>query len=347
MTRSRYSLLTIDGGGIRGAIPARVIQEIETRMNRPACELFDMIAGTSTGGIIALGLSKPSADGQGPAYRASDLLELYVDHGRELFPDSLLLKIRSLGGLADVRYPTGPLENLVKDKFGDTNLSDAVAEVTVPSYDLSRPGPFFFKRRYTLEDAAYDVKMWQVARATSAAPTYFEPAKVAEFKDEGDHALVDGGVYANNPAVAAYADAVELWGEEAEIQVVSIGTGQPPDDHPQHGGIPVPYENAQHWGLARWAHPMLDVVFDGIAKAVEYQMLRLCRQQGTLHYHRLQSSLPTASHAMDDASPENIAKLVADAETLLHEQRDVVDAICSALETVAADRDTAAPAGVG
>jgi predicted acylesterase/phospholipase RssA len=234
----------------------------------------------------------------------------------------------------------------VKDRFGDTNLSDAVAEVTVPSYDLSKPGPFFFKRRYTLEDAAYDVKMWQVARATSAAPTYFEPAKVAEFKNEGEHALVDGGVYANNPSVAAYADAVELWGEEAEIHVVSIGTGQPPDTHPQHGGIPVPYEKAQHWGLARWAHPMLEVVFDGIAKAVEYQMLRLCRQQGTLHYHRLQSPLPTASHAMDDASPDNIAKLVADAETLLRDQGDVVDAICSALETVAADRDAAAQAGV-
>lgn len=346
MTRSRYSLLTIDGGGIRGAIPARVLEEIETRMQRPVCELFDMVAGTSTGGIIALGLCKPSADGQGPAYRASDLLELYVDHGRELFPDSILLKIRSLGGLADVRYPIEPLERLMKDRFEDANLSEALAEVVIPSYDLSKPGPFFFKRSYTLEDGSFDVKMWQVARATSAAPTYFEPAQVAEFKDEGEHALVDGGVYANNPAVAAYSDAVELWGEDAEIHVVSIGTGQPPDTHPQHGGIPVPYKDAQRWGLARWAHPMLEVVFDGVAKAVEYQMLRLCKEHGALHYQRLQSSLPTASHAMDDASPENITRLVADAETLLRDQRQVVDEICSTLEMVAADRDAAAAASV-
>jgi hypothetical protein len=346
MTRRRYSLLTIDGGGIRGAIPARVLEEIEARMQRPACELFDMIAGTSTGGIIALGLSKPSADGQRPAYRASDLLELYVDHGRDLFPGSKLLKIRSLGGLADVRYPVEPLESLVKEKFEDTNLSEALTEVVIPSYDLSKPGPFFFKRRYTLADGAFDVKMWQVARATSAAPTYFEPARVAEFKDEGEHALVDGGVYANNPAVAAYSDAVELW-EDAEIHVISIGTGQPPDTHPQHGGIPVAYQNAQHWGLARWAHPMLEVVFDGIAKAVEYQMLRLCREQGALHYHRLQSPLQTASHAMDDASPENIAKLVADAEALLRDQSQVFDEICSTLDVVAADRDAAGAASVG
>lgn len=186
MPRRTYSLLAIDGGGIRGVIPARVLQEIETRLGRPICELFDMLAGTSTGGIIALGLSKPNADDTGPAFRAADLLELYVDHGHELFPDSLLLKIRSLDGLADVRYPTKPLEDLLRDRFGDVNLSQARVDVVVPTYDLSKPGPFFFKRRYTLADSAYDVKMWQVARATSAAPTYFEPAAVSAFKDEGD-----------------------------------------------------------------------------------------------------------------------------------------------------------------
>jgi predicted acylesterase/phospholipase RssA len=342
MPRHQYSLLAIDGGGIRGVIPARVLQEIETRLSRPVCELFDMIAGTSTGGIIALGVTLPKPDGKTPANRAADLLELYVDHGSQLFPDSILLKIRTLGGLADVRYQTAPLENLLQSRFGDANLSDALTELTVPSYDLSKPGPFFFKRRYTEQDAAFDVKMWQVARATSAAPTYFEPMPIGAFKNEGEHALVDGGVFANNPAVAAYADAVELWGQDAEIFVVSLGTGEPPATHPQHGGIPVDFGDAQHWGLARWAHPMLEVVFDGIAKAVEYQMLRLCEAQGTLRYHRLQSPLPTADHAMDDASSENIAKLLADAETLLRSESKTVDDICSVLAAVAADRDAAA-----
>ena len=227
MARTRYSVLTIDGGGIRGVVPAKLLTEIESRMKRPASELFDMIAGTSTGGIIALGLSKPVPGGGRPEYSASDLLELYVDHGRELFPDSLARKVRSLWGLADVRYPVAPLEALLKDKFGDTNLSEALVEVVIPSYDLSKPGPFFFKRSYTLDDEAYDVKMWLVARATSAAPTYFEPARVAAFKQEGDHALVDGGTYANNPAVAAYADSMSRWADDAEINVVALGTGQP------------------------------------------------------------------------------------------------------------------------
>jgi predicted acylesterase/phospholipase RssA len=183
--------------------------------------------------------------------------------------------------------------------------------------------------------------MWQVARATSAAPTYFEPAAVRAFKDEGDHALVDGGVFANNPTVAAYSDALELW-RPAAIYVVSLGTGAPPPTHPVQGGIPVEYANAQHWGLARWAHPLLEVVFDGIEKAVEYQMLRLAGPNASERYFRLQSPLPTASHAMDDASPENIIKLKADADTLVQKQSATMDTIVDVLRSVAADRDGAA-----
>jgi predicted acylesterase/phospholipase RssA len=183
--------------------------------------------------------------------------------------------------------------------------------------------------------------MWQVARATSAAPAYFEPARVAGFKDEGDHALVDGGVFACNPTVAAYSDAVRLWAGGVEMHVVSIGTGEPPKTVAQHGRIPVPYKRAQHWGLVRWAPPMLDVVFDGIAKAVEYQMQRLCQRQATVDYYRLQSPLPTANHTMSDASTANISKLQADAEILLQQHRQVLDDLCAMLATVAADRDAA------
>jgi uncharacterized protein len=341
MDRTRYTVLTIDGGGIRGIIPARVLMDIEERTGKPVCELFDMVSGTSTGGIIALGLSKPRDGTQEPANRAADLLELYVQHGPELFPHSIMREIRSGRGVADTKYPVGPLENLCQERFESTMLSQALIEVVIPSYDLSRPGPFFFKRRYSHEDPDWDVQMWQVARATSAAPTYFEPACVPAFKDEGPHALVDGGVYANNPSVAAYSDATQIW-SGAEIHVVSIGTGQPPQTQAEHASIPVTYADAQHWGLLKWARPLVDVVFDGVAKAVEWQMQRLCETDGALHYHRLQSPLPTAAHAMDDASPGNLANLQADAEALLREQSATLETICALLTDVAKERHAAA-----
>jgi uncharacterized protein len=339
MARSKYSLLALDGGGIRGVIPARVLSEIETRTGRPIAELFDLVGGTSTGGILALGLTKPGADG-GPAYTADDLLGLYMNRGDEIFPNSLVLKVRTLVGLTDPRYPAEPLEALLNERFGQTHLSEALIEVVVPSYDLTGPAPFFFKREYARDEAhTWDVPMERVARATSAAPTYFDPARLPALEDEGDHALIDGGMFANNPAVAAYADALEKWDADSEIHVVSIGTGLPAQT-PGDGVIPVGYEAARGWGLARWARPVVEVVFDGVAKAVEYQMKRLCKAgDGPPRWYRLQSGLQDASHALDDASEKNRAALLADAEKLIAQETGKIDEVCAVLADVATDRE--------
>ena len=347
MKRAKYSVLAVDGGGIRGVIPARVLQQIEHHFGRPVCELFDLVAGTSTGGIIALGVTKPAPGAAAPEFSAADLCELYRAHGADIFSKSIWRKVQTAGGLAGVKYSAKALEELLDERFGDTMLSQALVDVCIPSYDLSAPSSYFFKRSYARDDTqAWDVKMSLVARATSAAPTYFDPARVA-----GDHALVDGGVFANNPAVSAYADALDIiannpqtFDAETEIQVVSIGTGQPPQSFASGGPIPVRWRDARGWGLARWARPVLEVVFDGVAEAAEYQLRRLCRHADgqSPRYHRLQSTLPTASQALDDASEQNIERLLADAETLMAGEQQTLQAIYAALADVACDRDAAA-----
>jgi uncharacterized protein len=347
LTRRKFSVLAVDGGGIRGVIPARVLQAIEERMQRPVSQLFDLVAGTSTGGLVVLGLVKPASKGAtGPAYAASDLVALYRDHGPEIFHASLARRVATAGGLLGVRYPAGPIEAVLDAKFGDAMLSEALTEVVVPSYDLSQPAPFFFKRRYPLVDPTLDVRMADAARATSAAPTYFDPAPLEPFRSEPRHALVDGGVFANNPAVSAYAEALDLWGEDVEVQVVSLGCGEAPQELGR-GLIPVPYRKARRWGLARWARPVLDVVFDGIADASEWQLTRLCRHgdDRSPRYHRLQSPLPTANHALDDASNDNLKRLLADAETLLVEKQAALTAVCEGLEETATDRLAVATQG--
>lgn len=330
-TSDTYKILAIDGGGIRGIIPARILQEIEHRLGKAVSRVFDLVAGTSTGGIIALGVTKPNAQGE-PVYSAGDMLSFYQQEGETIFPGSFVLKAKTLWGLADVRYPAGPLEKLLADRFGETQLSQALTEVVVPSYDLSAPGPFFFKREYALsEEHTWDVAMASVARATSAAPTYFDPARLPGFEDEGDHALIDGGTFSNNPALAGLVDGLRLRREGQNVLVVSIGTGHPPDT-PGDGPIPVAADSSDGWGLAHWARPILEVVLDGAAKAVEYQMRQLSVSAASpMRYFRLQSSLPTASHALDDASEENRAKLLADANSVIAEETATIDAICAAL----------------
>ena len=231
-----YRVLALDGGGIRGLIPAQVLDEIEKHMNRPISALFDLVAGTSTGGILALGLTKPDANGK-PQFTAQDMCNLYLTEGTTIFPHSMFQEVKSLHGLMDARYPAEPLEQLLSQRFGDTMLSKALTEVVIPSYDLSGPGPFFFKREYAQDESQnWDVRMALVARATSAAPTYFDPAVVPAADGRGDHALVDGGTFANNPTrVGLRRRAAAEGGDQANRRrldrhrTASANPGQRPD----------------------------------------------------------------------------------------------------------------------
>ncbi len=332
MAERCYRVLALDGGGIRGLIAAHVLKEIEARTGRPIAEMFDLVAGTSTGGILALGLTKPGHNGR-PEFSASDMCDLYLREGTRIFPRSIFREVKTIHGLVDARYPQGPIERILAERFGDAMLSTALAEVVIPSYDLSAPAPFFFKREYAKNETEdWDVPMALVARATSAAPTYFDPALLPSSSGHGDHALVDGGTFANNPTMSAYVDALRLKGEIARIVVVSIGTGRPPQT-PGSGPIPINPKDVGNFGLLKWARPLLEVVLDGVPKAVEYQMNQIkAANPDALGYYRLQSDLPTASHALDDASPENCEKLVADANTLIADSKETLDRIDHELE---------------
>jgi uncharacterized protein len=223
-----FKVLSIDGGGIRGIIPAMVLAEIEERTGKSIAETFDLIAGTSTGGILALGLAMPG-DGGRPKYTASELIELYEDEGTSIFSG----RAGTIRNLFEERYPSAGVEGVLDRYFGDARLKDALSTVFVTSYEIELRAPFFFRSERAKVDADYDFPMREVARATSAAPTYFEPAKVEARGPVEYYALVDGGVFANNPAMCAYVEASSILKErgsastdEPTILVVSLGTGQ-------------------------------------------------------------------------------------------------------------------------
>src|SRR3954451_6285861 len=244
-------VLSIDGGGIRGLIPALVLAEIERRTGRRTAEMFDLIAGTSTGAILATALARPGEDGQ-PMYSAEDLSQIYLSEGPKIFDQSLLKKFTSVGGLIDEKYDDKGLNAALEAYLGDARLKEVLADVLVTAYDIHDRFAFFFRSSRARTDDTYDFSLAEAARASSAAPTYFEPIEVTDAAGARTYPLIDGGVYAINPAMCAYAEVA------ADLEVLaSLGTGS----HTK----PYEFADVKGWGKLEWAQPVLDMVFDGIA----------------------------------------------------------------------------------
>jgi uncharacterized protein len=303
----RVRVLSIDGGGIRGLIPALVLEELERRAGRRTYELFDLIAGTSTGGILACALCAPEA------LPASELVGLYADRGPEIFDRSVFQRVKSGEGLLDEKYDGAALDRALEHYLSDKRLSESKPDLIVPAYDTAGPSPYFFKSRKARESPEDDFPLSVVARATSAAPTYFEPFQ------SGERSLVDGGVFAVNPAMCAFAEVLRFT-PDAECVVLSLGTGQRTRKRT--------FEEIEDWGLLQWARPILDVVFDGTSDAVDYQLRQVL---GEGRYWRLQIELDKASDDLDDASERNLAALRGRAEELVRLSSAELDSVLAAL----------------
>jgi len=338
-------VLSIDGGGIRGIIPAVVLAAIEDRTGHPACELFDLIAGTSTGGIIALGVTVPGEERHGdeasPRWSAHELVGMYESEGPKIFHRSLVRTIVTVDGLLVEKYSATGLEAALERYMGDTPLSRALTDVLIPSYDIHAHEPFFFKSftprtrpaaasatATSPTPAPPDYPMKVVGRATSAAPTYFEPEDVHAPATPGigglspDYVLVDGGTFANNPAMCAYAEAMRNY-PGADVLIVSLGTGRLTES--------ISFNQAKHWGLIQWAHPLLGVIMDGASAAIDYQLDELLGADQD-HY-RFQTMLDGVSDSLDDASAANIAGLRKRAEELVQSDTARLDQVCARLES--------------
>ncbi len=318
----RIRILSIDGGGIRGIIPAMVIKALLGDVR--ARDAFHIIAGTSTGGIIACGLAKPNP------ISIDDIIDLYIDHGGEIFRKGLIDWRHYIHG---PRYSPINLEKYLASELGGTYLSEVKdVELLVPSYAIRLPkedppgnrcAPMFFRswqaRGLLLEGGGnsdeYDFKLECIARATSAAPTYFPPASIANRAGQS-FTMIDGGVFANNPTICAMIEAYRLY-HSTNFMLVSIGTGSQP--------IRIDSSAAGHWGDIFWALPMMSIFMAGNSQTVSVETDELF---GNSHW-RLDVSLTTPTPQgetvnpdMDDASPKNIKALVDKANQLIHSDRD-------------------------
>lgn len=310
------TILSIDGGGIRGLIPAAVLAEIEKKTGKSTCELFDYIAGTSTGGIIASMLTVPNAQGK-PKYTAEQVKALYIELGFSVFQNSLLRKIFIMNGLLKPRYSAKRLEQYLNGCLGKARLHSALTDIIIPAYEMQSGTPWFFKSRFAADHRSSedDPLLSQVARATSAAPTYFPPCKIGN-----KLCLIDGGVFANNPALCAYAEARKLNPSEKNYLIVSLGTGQHQKSYP--------YREIENWGTLKWAIPIFSVLSNSASGTVDYQMKTLT---GAEQYYRFEVLLHNVSTEIDDASKSNIQDLEMIARMEIQHNADKINRICRLL----------------
>jgi uncharacterized protein len=289
--------------------------------------MFDLVAGTSTGGILALGLTAEDPANPGrPRYRADDLVSLYAEKGHLIFRSSLWYRLLTLFGLFGSKYTVSGLDATLEAYFGEARLKDAITEVLITSYDLESRDSWFLARHKARETAESDFPIREVARATSAAPTYFRPERLLQ---QPATAMIDGGVFANNPAMCAYVEAIKLHGP-GDIVVVSLGTGQEK--------TPIHYLQARTWGLIGWARQLINVFMDGVSDTVEHQVgWLLPDRDGTPRYFRFQTELPPGMGSMDDTSPKRIEALEQVAQTLITADTEKIDTLCRLLTSDAAN----------
>ena len=279
--KERFQILSLDGGGIKGLYSAAILARLEDDLGlSDVTECFDLIVGTSTGGIIALGL--------GCGLRPREIVQFYSQHGPKIFADSWFARQRHY---VQRKYSHDPLREALKKCLGERRLADSRKRLVIPSYNLDKGEVYLFKTPHH-ERLRRDWKepMWKVAMATSAAPTYFP-----SFQEIDHIRLIDGGLWANNPTMVGIVEAMAMLDTPlSSISVLSLGTTDPVEEKPV---------GLTHGGMIAWRSAAVDACFRGQSHGVQGQAKLLLGEDRAI---RLDPVVPAGVFALDRAAEERM-----------------------------------------
>ncbi|KAG5542179.1 hypothetical protein RHGRI_021893 [Rhododendron griersonianum] len=331
------TVLSIDGGGIRGVIPGTILNFLESELQKldgedaRIADYFDVIAGTSTGGLVTAMLTAPNENNR-PVFAAKDIKDFYLDNCPQIFPqvnNPFPNTTKLIKALTGPKYDGKYLHNLVKEKLGSTRLHQTLTNVAIPTFDIKRLQPTIFSSYEAKKNPSLDALLSDICISTSAAPTYL-PAHYFDVKDSDgkvrEFNLIDGGVAANNPVCEVAKQIMKRNPDYSTVQkmdynrlmVISLGTG--------NAKIEEKYvaNDAAKWGLLSWltsdgSSPLIDVYSHASADMVDLHLSVIFQAlHSEKNYLRIQDdSLTGVVSSVDVATKKNLEDLVKVGEGLL------------------------------
>jgi uncharacterized protein len=265
-------MLSIDGGGIRGVFAISILQAVEKETKRPIADMFDCLAGTSTGSIIAASIALNIS--------MDNILESYKSYGEKIFIRQA--KVGLFKSVYNDRY----LRRLLKKAFGEKTLADIKKPLLIPAVDITHGKPFIHRSNYGHgENGDLSIKVWDAVLSSCSAPVYFPPNNV-----ENRYLSIDGGLWANNPSLVCITDAVHYFKTSlADINILSIGTGQQ--------RIDFSIDSEKSWGVKQWlpfhfpsmkvTPKLLDLALNLSSESISYHCHLLLKD----HYLRINGEL--------------------------------------------------------
>lgn len=307
-------ILSIDGGGIRGIIPAVFLAEFKKALekkgvDKPFHQIFDIIAGTSTGGLITLALTVPMYkkidgdlyDAQG-GVAADKLPELYKTFGDRVFPGNRNKVRKLVRQIFTSKYSPVPFRAVLEEIFKNHTVKEALTNVLITTFDMKQVQPVFIKKRplHAGGDEDPDFYMVDAALSTAAVPTYFPPVYVN--RDDESYCLIDGGIFCINPAMSAFIEARKIFPESSEYVILSLGTGNQKEEYKTEG--------IQNWGFFNWIAPWLGVpIITAVGEGQKISTNHMLKKLPQVTLFRFDVDLEKGKGVIDDGSPENLEYL--------------------------------------
>jgi len=293
-------ILSIDGGGIRGVLPATFLSVLEEKLQETTgnkdfrlAEYFDLIAGTSTGGLLTcMYLTRDDHNPVVPKYTARQALEFYFGYGDSAFTAS------NTGGFH--KYSPVGLEAGLNKFFGELKLAQLIKPCCITAYDMLHCEPYLFFSHLAVSDPRANFYVKDVARATSALPGIFPPATISSLADR-KRTFIDGSIFAYNPALQAYIRAKSIFPNAKNFMLLSLGTGLPATS-----STPAQLEDTSE---KNWARLLADISFSAHSDMVHFQLEEIFKGKSGSTYIRLQPSLHGLNKEMDNVSHENVMSL--------------------------------------